>query len=92
MSELEFNPALLLASEVKSIHEVLIGSGHLELAQLIREKASRTDSDRKYSESIKLWDEGTFDIDDEPIVSESEDGAYVMVWQWVDKSDLGTTS
>jgi|GEM_PF-2207797 len=92
MNDTIFLPALLLPSEVKSIHEVLIGSGHLELAELVKKKATRSDSDRKYSESIKLWDEGTFDIDDEPIISESEDGAYVMVWQWVDKSDLGITS
>ena len=92
MSESEFKPALLLASEAESIHAALLGSENFKLAKLVKDKASRTESDRKYSDSVKLWDEGTFDIDDEPIVSEGEDGAYVMVWQWVYKREQETTS
>jgi len=91
MNDTPLHPALLFPSEVKAIHKALIGSGHEELADLVREKASRSDSDREYSKAIELSDEGTFDIDDEPIVSKSEDGAYVMIWQWVDKSDLLAT-
>jgi hypothetical protein len=87
MNDTTFLPALLLASEVESIHAALTASGHGELAELVKGKGSRSDSDRRYSDAIELWDEGTFDIDDEPIVSEGEDGAYVMVWQWVYKCE-----
>ena len=30
-------------------------------------------------------EEGTLEIDDNAVVSESEDGAYVMAWVWVRK-------
>ena len=32
--------------------------------------------------------EGEIEIDDSAIVSDSEDGAYVQAWVWVDRSDL----
>jgi hypothetical protein len=34
-------------------------------------------------------DEGVIEIDDHPVVSNSEDGAYVAAWVWVDRESLG---
>jgi hypothetical protein len=48
------------------------------------ERAQRTDSDRRYANALELLEEGSFEVDDEPVVSASEDGAFVMVWKWVD--------
>ena len=33
-------------------------------------------------------DENNFDFDDEPRVSESNDGAYVQVWMWINKEEV----
>ena len=33
--------------------------------------------------------DGELEFDDTVVVSESDDGAYVMCWQWVDKDDAG---
>ena len=90
MNDTTFLPALLLPSEAESIHAALFSSGHGELAELVKSKAGRTEGARRYSDSVELWDGGTFDIDDEPIVSEGEGGAYVMVWQWVDQCEQVT--
>lgn len=48
------------------------------------ERSQRTDTDRKYANALELREEGTFEMDDAPVVSASENGAFVMVWQWVD--------
>jgi hypothetical protein len=40
----------------------------------------------------RLLNEGTLEVDPKTIVSESEGGAYVMAWLWVDGEDAGVTS
>jgi hypothetical protein len=79
-----FAPVILYSEDAKAVHDALISSGHLELANIISERAQRTDSDRRYANALELPEEGTFEMDDTPVVSSSEDGAFVMVWQWVD--------
>lgn len=35
----------------------------------------------------RLLNEGTLEVDGKTVVSESENGAYVMAWLWVDNDD-----
>jgi hypothetical protein len=84
MSQITFHPAYLSGSDAEKIHRVLVESGHTDLADVISEKSQRTDSDRRYANALELLEDGTFEMDDTPVVSSSEDGAFVMVWQWVD--------
>lgn len=83
-----FSPVLLYSDHAKAVHDALISSGHLELAEIISERAQRTESDRRYANALELLEEWTFEMDDTPVVSSSEDGAFVMVWQWVDKDEI----
>lgn len=39
----------------------------------------------------RLLEEGTLEVDPKTIVSESEDGAYVMAWIWVSNGAAGVT-
>ncbi len=84
MSHITFHPAYLSGSDAGKIHRALVESGHAELADIISERAQRTESDHRYANALELLEEGTFEVDDEPVVSSSEGGAFVMVWQWVD--------
>lgn len=46
----------------------------------------RTPEELAYVEKAKekhIHDEGDMEVDDGAIVSDSEDGAYVMAWTWV---------
>lgn len=82
-----FHPVLLYSADTTAVHAALLSSGYYDLAKKIAEKSKRSKTDRKYIDAIKLWDDATFDIDDEPVVSRGEEGAYVMVWQWVDENE-----
>jgi hypothetical protein len=86
MKSIPFQTAYLNPEEVLRIHEALVSAGHEELAGLLASKASRTEWEKQYAAAIQLADENVFSMDDAPIVSASEEGAYVMVWQWVDQS------
>lgn len=88
MSENYFHPVILYSEDTKAIHDALVTSGHSDLALKISKKSKRSKIDLKYMGALRLWDEGRFDVDDEPIVSRGEDGAYVMVWQWIYKEEI----
>jgi hypothetical protein len=84
-----FHPAYLLPEEVLAIHEALLSTGHQELASSLANKARRSDLETRYATAVLLDDENVFSMDEAPVVSASECGAYVMVWQWVDQSEVG---
>ena len=84
MSDITFHPAYLSGSEAEKIHRALVKSGHTDLADIMSERSQRTDTDCRDANALELLEEGSFEVDDEPVVSASEDGAFVMVWKWVD--------
>jgi hypothetical protein len=88
MKALEFNSVLLSGEEANAIHNILFVSGHKELAELIFQKAQRSETDHAYAEALELWDDVEFEIDENPVVSASEEGAFVMVWQWVGNENM----
>jgi hypothetical protein len=88
MTSQRFSPALLSGNEAEAIHEALLTSGYSELAELISQKAQRTESDRKYAATVRSFGDDAFEMDDAPVVSSSESGAFVMVWQWVDAAEM----
>jgi hypothetical protein len=88
MKTSEMHSVLLHQEEVIAIHEALVSSGHHQLANLLAKKATRSRMDKRYAAAVPMGDD-SFSIDSDPIVSWSEDGAFVMVWQWVDQSEVG---
>lgn len=88
MSENSFHPVVLYCEDLKQIHDALVSSGHNDLAVRIATKAKRTKIDKKYADAIRLWEDGTFDVDDEPVISKGDDCAYVMVWRWLSKNEI----
>lgn len=86
-----FAPVILYSEDAKAVHDALLASGHTELADKIREKATRSRLDRLYAEHVTLGSDDEFDHDDEPIVSQGAAGAYVQVWRWVYKDDIRET-
>lgn len=83
-----FAPVILYSDDAKAVHDALLTSGNAELAQIIRDKAKRSRLDKIYADSVNISNDGTYDIDAEPIISQGADGAFVMVWQWVDKDEI----
>lgn len=88
MSENYFHPVILYSEDAKAVHDALLAAGHFDLALKIAKKSKRSKTDLKYTSALRLWDEGRFDVDDEPVVSRGEDGAYVMVWQWIYNEEI----
>lgn len=90
-SEKSFAPVILYSEDAKAVHDALLASGHADLAQKIRMKASRSRLDKMYAEHVVYGSDDEFDHDDEPVISQGESGAYVMVWRWVSKYDIRET-
>jgi len=88
MSDSHFHPIILYSEESKALHDALVSSGYGDLASNIARKAMRSTTDRKYIDALQLWDGETFNVDDQPVVSISEDGAHVMIWQWISRQEL----
>jgi hypothetical protein len=89
MKTSEMHPALLHQEEVAAIHEALVTAGFDQLANLLANKATRSEMDQRYAATIPMGEVDGYSRDSNPIVSSSEDGAFVMVWQWVDQSEVG---
>ena len=83
-----FAPVVLYSEDAEAVHDALLASGQIELAHKIREKANRSDLDRLYAEYVTKASDDEFDHDDEPIVAQSNEGAYVMVWRWVSRATI----
>lgn len=45
---------------------------------------------RAAAEDLEFVREGECEIDDHAVVSQSDAGAYVMAWVWVESSDVDT--
>jgi len=88
MPNTPFAPVILYSEDAQAVHDALLTSGHSELADLISQKAQRTETDRAYASALELWDDGEFEVDENPIVSSSKDGAFVMVWQWLGSDEI----
>lgn len=80
--------ALLHPAEVIAIHEALVSAGIDQLANLLANKATRSEMDQRYAATIPLGEVDGYSRDSDAIVSPSEEGAFVMVWQWVDRSEV----
>lgn len=87
----QFAPVILYSEDAKAVHDALILSGHLELAETIRCKAKRSRLDKMYAEHVDVGSDDDFDHDDESVVSQGAAGAYVMVWRWVYKETIRET-
>ena len=84
-------PVLLFESDVQAVHAALVKAGETQLAEMVAEKAKRSEHDLKFIEGIPALD-CDYDVDDCPVVSASEDGAYVLVWRWVTNEEAGIVS
>ncbi len=86
-----FAPVILYPEDVQAVHDALLSSGHIALAEKIRRKATRSRLDKMYAEHVTCGSDDEFDHDDEPIISQGATGAYVQVWRWVSKDDIRET-
>ena len=82
-------PVLLSSDESKAVHKALTSSGNHALANMLASKAQRSKTDFKFISAISLLEDSDFEMDDEPVVSASEEGAYVLVWRWISSDDAG---
>ena len=85
-------PVLLFESDVQAVHAALVKAGETQLAEMVAEKAKRSEHDLKFIEGIPCLGDCDYDVDDCPVVSASEDGAYVLVWRWVTNEEAGIVS
>ncbi len=87
-----FAPIMLYSDEAKAVHDALAASGYGALATMLASKAQRSEADKQFIAALPQLDDSDFDVDDEPVVSVSEEGAYIMVWRWVANEEAGVAS
>lgn len=83
-----FGPILLDKKQAASIHRVLLATGNTELALLIESKAKLSGKECQFAIAARRALNGELDVDEEPVISQSEDGAFVMAWHWVNSSEI----
>lgn len=81
-----FGPILLDGAQAASIYHALIATGNMDLASLILLKSKLTGREGEFAAEARLALDGELEVDEVPVVSLSEDGAFVMAWYWVDAS------
>jgi hypothetical protein len=84
----KMGPVVLDRAQTESIYSALVSAGHTELAALVLSKSSLTGEEEKFATIARMELDGELEVDDEPVVSISEEGAFVMAWYWVDTSDV----
>jgi len=84
-----FYQVILDSADTEAVFDALAESGHDSLAQKIASCSQRSETDRQFIAGLPDLYENDFAVDDDPIVSPSDIGAYVMVWCWVNNADAG---
>jgi hypothetical protein len=76
--------------ERKAIIQALLLQGNVTLANRIRKQGRRSRKEERYLDTARSRQrEGSLEIDDNALVSCSNDGgAYVMAWMWVSDEDV----
>lgn len=87
-SKNNFGPVLLDGNQAASIHQILATAGNTDLANLIATKGRLTGMEIHYSSIARRYCDEALDFDESPLVSISDDGAYVMAWKWIAASEL----
>ena len=68
----------------------LVSQRDSELAKLLIDQWPKNgENEQAYRVAAKEFgEEGELEFDEDAVVIASNDGAYVMAWQWVDKTEL----
>jgi hypothetical protein len=78
--------ARLTESDLKVIHDSLVSSGNAGLASLFTRKEGLSPEEADYVSMAREYCDYDLKIDEEPLVSIGDDGAWVGAWVWVDGS------
>lgn len=71
----------------QEIREALIVAGRYDLAGLLTGHSEPTDDEILYANLARESSAEYLEFDEQPVVSASEDGAFVSAWVWVPASD-----
>jgi hypothetical protein len=88
----KFFHMVLYSDQAKAVYEALVSSGHDALAAMVASGSRRSETDYKFIAAmpkIDEIDESALDYDEVPVVFETEEGGYVMLWYWVSNEDAG---
>lgn len=78
--------ARLSKSDLKVIQEALISSGKADLAALFIQKEGLSPEEEKYVSLARVYCDDDLEIDEEPLVSIGDVGAWIAAWVWVEGS------
>ncbi|MFM2197084.1 MAG: hypothetical protein RLZZ505_516 [Verrucomicrobiota bacterium] len=78
--------ASLSESDLEAIHKALISSGNADLAALFIQKEDLSPEAEKYVSLARKSRDYDLEIEEAPLVSIGDDGAWVAAWVWVDGS------
>lgn len=81
-------PVLLDGKQAACVYDSLVATGNNELASLIFSKSRLSGREQEFASFARLSLAGNLEVDELPVVSISEAGAFVMAWFWVDSSDV----
>lgn len=76
--------ARLSESDLEAIHEALVSSGNADLAALFNPKEGLSQEEAEYISRARAYCDHDLEVDEEPLVSIGDDGAWVAAWVWVD--------
>ena len=77
------NYITLSESEINAIHAALVASGHADLAELLPINRQPSEEELIYATLAKERTGDDLEVDDDPLVSIGDDGAFVSAWLWV---------
>lgn len=83
-----YAPVILYSEDIKEVYLALLSAGRVELAQKILRKSNRSRLDEMYIEHAVADHSDDFNHDEEPVVSQCSNGAFVMLWKWVYKDEI----
>ena len=78
--------ARLSESDLQAIHDALVSSGNAVLAALFIQKEGLSPEEQNYVSLARDYCGYDLEIDEEPLVSIGDDGAWVAAWVWIDGS------
>ena len=80
----------LSSDSASTLLAALVGDG-LRFGDCLAAFASEPDDPfaQAARENYQSGSDGDIDLDDRPVLSPSDDGAYVLAWVWVSKEDAG---
>ena len=79
-------------SKISAIHDALVSSGFVELAECMTRRHEHSLEEGEFVSLARGFCNDELEVDEDPVVSLADGGAWVAAWLWVSAPDQDSSA